>query len=77
MADEHGAKGVRVGIVLDSWKLSYFTRHLMQADFSFETGAGITDDTTNLYVETEEVARLREVILAANTEAQESRSKLS
>lgn len=56
------------GIVLDSWKLAIFKRHLKGAGFEFTTHPGITADTLTLKVKTELIAPLQRVIEAAQKE---------
>lgn len=58
----------KVGIVIDSWKKSIFERHLKNNGYNFEFGAGVTHDTISLYVWTDNVPALGEVVKAAAAE---------
>jgi hypothetical protein len=60
--------------VIDDWKLPIFARHLRQGGYAYEHGDGVTSDTLNLYVETEDLTALERVVRAANNEA--GRSKM-
>ena len=60
---------MRIAIAIDCWKFSIFHRHLSQAGYTYENGAGVTDDTQCLYVETDNLNALEAVVRAANTEA--------
>ncbi len=57
------------GIAIDDWKLSIFERKLAAAGYAFTTGAGVTDDTLLLKVETDNLKALEVVVRAANEEA--------
>lgn len=59
---------MKIGIAIDKWKLAIFKRHLKGAGFEHTTNAGLTPEMLMLYVETNEVARLRTVIEAAQRE---------
>jgi hypothetical protein len=55
-------------VLIDSWKLTIFKKHLDAAGFVFTEGAGVTKDTLTLKVEFDWVARLQPIIEAANAE---------
>ncbi len=55
-------------VVLDSWKLGIFKRHLDEAGFNYTEKPGITNDTLTLQVEYEWVSQLQPVIESANKE---------
>ncbi len=59
----------KAGIAIDSWKLPIFERHLKQGGYTYQEGAGLTDDTRMLYVSTENLEALSVVVGAANIEA--------
>ena len=59
----------KAGIVIDSWKLPIFERHLSQDGYTYEQGPGVTPDTLSLFVHTENLKALEIVVRAANTEA--------
>lgn len=60
---------MKVGIVADDWKAPTFRKNLKQAGFPFTERSGPTHYVT-FTVETEDADRLREVVKAANREAQ-------
>lgn len=60
---------MKAAILIDDWKLPIFERHLKQADYSYEQGAGITKNTILLRVVYTDVNALEKVVRAANTEA--------
>lgn len=62
---------MRAGIAIDSWKLSIFERHLTDAGFAYEKGAGLAPDTLMLYVQTASIEALEPVVRAAIDEAAE------
>ena len=55
-------------VVIDSWKLPYFQRHLDEANFTYTEHAGITSGTLTLRVQYEWVSDLSPIIEAANKE---------
>jgi hypothetical protein len=59
---------MKAGIVLDTWKLPIFERHLTGAGFDFTESNGPTKDTLLLTVEFEEVGEVQSVVTAANNE---------
>lgn len=56
------------GIMIDSWKLAIFKRHLDAAKYEYTEHPGMADDTRLLKVKTADVAALAEVIQAAQRE---------
>ena len=64
---------MRVGIALDRWKLSIFKKHLDNAGFKYSSGPGISDDTMFLYVITDELPRIQQVVQNANDEAAQTK----
>lgn len=60
---------MKVGIAIEKWKLPIFSRHLKQAGYSYDDGAGVTADTIMLYVHTLDAEALKKVVIAASTEA--------
>lgn len=60
---------LRAAIGIDDWKLPIFERYLSEAGFTYEQGAGVTADTLMLYVETDDLNRLAQVVKTANTAA--------
>lgn len=63
-----------VGIVIDTWKLQIFTRHLNKAKVSFETHSGVTGETLLLHCDVEATEPMVDIVAAANSEC--ARSKL-
>lgn len=55
-------------IVIDSWKLATFSKHLSQAGYKFTEHTGLTAGTLTLRVAYEWVAKLQPVVEAANAE---------
>lgn len=63
-----------VGIAIDSWKLTIFTRRLKAAGHAFTTHPGVTPDTLLLKVEVTSPDALQETVKTANQEAANARS---
>lgn len=57
---------MKVGIVIEDWKLPIFTKHLKE--FDFEINDGVTHDTLHLTVETDSFGRLQDSIRDAVVE---------
>ena len=64
----------KIGIAIDTWKLSIFERHLRQADYYFEQFPGVTPDTLLLTVVTENAVGLYGVVQNANREAAQTKA---
>ena len=65
---------MKAAIVIDNWKLPIFERHLEEAGYFYTQGNGLTEDTLNLYVLTNDDPRKLEVVVrAANDEAARSK----
>lgn len=62
------------GIAIDSWKRNIFERHLTAAEYAFTTGAGVTNDTLLLKVQTEDLKALEVIVREANDEATRTKS---
>lgn len=60
---------MKAAIVIDSFKLSIFERHLTQGGYTFVKSLGISPDTLILTVTTENTDALQVVVTAANTES--------
>lgn len=56
------------GVVIDSWKLGIFEKHLKEAKYTYTVHPGIAKDTLTLKVEYEWVSELKPVVEAANKE---------
>lgn len=60
---------MKIGIVIDDWKIIIFDRRLKRAGFTYEKHPGVTADSLMLVVITDEKTKLAKVIKEANTEA--------
>jgi len=56
-------------IAIDSWKLPVFTKMLKKAGYQFTKAKGLTDDTLFLKVETEDLEKLKDLVIRMNTAA--------
>ena len=61
------------GVVLDSWKLSIFKKHLDGAGYSYTEHPGITKSTLILKVKCKWISELQPIIEAANEECARER----
>jgi hypothetical protein len=57
------------GVLIDSYKLPIFKKHLDAAGYTYTENAGVTAETLTLRVNFEWVAKLKPVIEAAEAEA--------
>lgn len=55
----------KAGIVIETWKLPFFERHLTEAGYAFENMGALLDETLLLYVDTADPQALAEVLTAA------------
>jgi len=55
-------------VIIDSWKLAIFEKHLKAAGYNYTIGKSITPNTLTLRVDYEWVAQLQPIIQAANDE---------
>jgi hypothetical protein len=64
-----------IGIAIDEWKLTIFTRRLTEAGFSFGQTKGVSPNTLflSVIVEEEKINKLAIVIQCANNEAHRSK----
>lgn len=60
---------MKAGIIIDSWKLGIFERHLKQGGYTWEQLPGIVPKTISLFVQSENMRALGVVVQAANDEA--------
>ena len=60
---------MKAGVVVDTWKVPIFTRHLQQNGYTWEDHPGVTSDTRLLTVKTENRHALEIVLRTANSEA--------
>lgn len=63
----------KAAVLIDSWKLPVFQRHLDAAGYTYREAPGVTDDTITLQVDYEFVANLKPIIEAANRECDNAR----
>lgn len=60
-------------VIIEAWKLPIFSRHLREAGYSYDTGAGVANGLITLKVPFEQVSYLRPVIQAAQNECDANR----
>lgn len=65
----------KAAIVIDTWKLPIFTRHLVKAGYEFKHAGEFTKDTMVLTVATDDFQTLAVVVKAANDEAAAEKKK--
>lgn len=65
---------MKVGIVVDDWKLPIFRRRLAGARYQYTDAGGLTPNTTLLTVETDDLSALSVVVQAAQKECSEQRA---
>jgi hypothetical protein len=53
---------MRIGIVIDDWKLGVFREILTDEGYKFEQSDGVTKDTRSLFVETDDPVGLKRVV---------------
>jgi len=58
----------KAGIMLDSWKLKIFKKHLDKAGYTYKKHPGLTANTVTLKVETDDLQRLQTVLQDAQGE---------
>lgn len=66
---------LKVGVIIDVWKLTIFDRRLVEAKYTFEQHPGPMKGTILLQVHTNSVEQLGNVIKAAQIEAAERKTK--
>lgn len=67
---------MRAGIVLDDYKLPIYKRHLTAANFTYEEAPALIEGTKSLIVNTDDPAKLQQVLRAADKEAKNGRRNL-
>lgn len=60
---------MKVGVVIDPWKLPIFQRHLDAAGLTYEPLAGVPAGTLGLHVITDDPKFVENIVRAANAEA--------
>ena len=60
---------LRVGIVIERWKLAIFKKALDRGGFEFEKLPGVIKGTYTLTVETDKVAELQSIVRVATAAA--------
>lgn len=63
---EHDGRYKRVAIVVDNWKLNTFTKVLFDSGYSFSHGDGLTRESKNIYVMTNDPKKLKQVVEECN-----------
>lgn len=64
---------MKAGIAVDDWKLPVFRKRLKAAGFTYTDGGPLTGNTTLLTVETDDLAKLRDVLEQCQSEARRQR----
>lgn len=64
---------MKAGIVIDSWKLDIFKRHLEAAKYKYEQKPGIVAGTLTLMVVADSAAALKPIVEAAQQECASKR----
>ncbi len=65
----------KAGIMIDSWKLPIFKKHLDAAGFEYTECNGLTKDTLLLSVMFDDLDKLRPVVEAAHKECDRAKQK--
>jgi hypothetical protein len=60
---------MRVGVVLDAWKLPIFERRLAAEHVVYEKSPVLSNDTMALFIETSDPQKIQRIARAANDEA--------
>ncbi len=60
---------IKVGIVIDAWKLPIFVRYLTNAGIDFKKDEGLSRDTVSLVIDKTDAALVERVARSANREA--------
>ena len=66
-------KLLKIGIVLDDWKLEIFKEVLSAAGYKYVQVAGVTKNTIGLMIETTNLRKLQNVVRKANNRAAKSK----
>lgn len=67
---------MKIGIVIDTWKLDIFNRHLSEAGYKYDKcNATASGNTLLLKVYTHSVVDMEKVVRAAGDECAQSKSK--
>jgi hypothetical protein len=59
----------KAAIAIDAWKLPIFSRILVEKGYHYTEGPGLTSGTLFLYVHTDNMQALGQVVLVCNQEA--------
>lgn len=65
----------KAAVLIDSWKLPTFKKHLDAAGYTYTEGEGVTSNTLTLMVNFEWVAELQPIVQAANDECAKQKVK--
>ena len=66
---------IKVGIVIDGYKLATFQAHLKAAGYTWEENNGVTKDTYTLVVQCNSATELEKIVRAANTESHKEQAR--
>ena len=70
-ADAPRSDPMRAGVAVDDWKLPVFRKRLRKAGFDFKEVGPLTDGTTLLTVETNNMLALKKVLERCQSECRE------
>lgn len=59
---------MKAGIAVDNWKLPVFRKRLRDAGYEYQDGGALTDDTTLLTVEADDMLALKRVLEGCQAE---------
>lgn len=62
---------MKAGIGVDNWKLPVFRKRLKEAGYDYQDGGALTDDTTLLTVETNNMLALKDLLERCQSECRE------
>lgn len=62
---------MKAGIAVDDWKLPVFRKRLKEAGYEYRDGGALTNDTTLLTVETNDMLALKKVLEKCQSECRE------
>lgn len=65
----------KAAVVIDSWKLEIFEKHLKEAGYTYKILSGLSQNSLTLQVDYEWVAKLQPIIEAAQEECAKNKPK--
>ena len=66
---------MKAGVAVDDWKLPVFRQRLTEAGFKYADGGALTDGTTLLTVQTNDILKLKALLERCQRECKQSRRK--